>query len=132
MTNPYTHRAQLRVFGLTVGTILVVIGLWPAFFYREGVRWWALVIGGCLAAMGAGWPEGLRGLYKIWMAMSLWLAWANTRIILTAVYAMIFIPVSFVMRLSGRNPLRLAFEPALESYRIERQPRPHTHMLRPF
>jgi len=54
-----------------------------------------------------------------WMAVAMVLAWINTRIILTVLFALVFTPVGLVMRLL-RDPLNLKFRDGRSSYWIRR------------
>jgi hypothetical protein len=40
--------------------------------------------------------------------------------------------MGLVMRLRRQDPMRRSFDPAVNSYRIVRQPRPSSHLLRQF
>jgi hypothetical protein len=43
-------------------------------------------------------------------------------IALGILFYLVFMPVGLVMRLSGKDPLRLKFDPAAKSYWIDREP----------
>ena len=47
----------------------------------------------------------LKPIYKVWMGFAAILAWINTRIILVAMFYLIFTPVGLVMRLFRIDPL---------------------------
>jgi cell division protein FtsW (lipid II flippase) len=60
---------QLRSFGLTVGGIFALIGLWPAVFHNNDPRWWAVVLAGFLVVPALVFPRSLSWVYKRWMAL---------------------------------------------------------------
>jgi hypothetical protein len=43
---------DLRQFGLLVGGVFIVIGLWPLVFRSESPRLWAMMLGALLIALG--------------------------------------------------------------------------------
>ena len=52
-------RKELRQFGLLVGAVFTVIGLWPLVFRGEPLRLWAIGIGGLLIVFGGMLPHVL-------------------------------------------------------------------------
>jgi hypothetical protein len=123
---------QLRSFGFIVGGIFVIIGLWPALWRDEALRVWALALGGLLLLPAMAYPQSLRWPYQGWMALGQVLGWINTRIILGLIFYGLFTPIGLVMRWAGRDPLYLRHDPHAETYRVNRQPRPSSHMRRQF
>ena len=122
----------LRSFGYIVGSGFSLLGLWPLLRYGSGIRWWALLIAGTLFLMALVAPQGLRHVYRAWMALGHALGIINTKILLTIIFYGIFTPMGIVMRLCGRDPLQQRFDPHADTYRVVRQARPHTHLRRQF
>jgi hypothetical protein len=123
---------QLRSFGFIVGGIFALIGLWPVLWRGEEVRLWALVLAGLLLLPAAVYPQSLWWPYRGWMMLGLALGWVNTRIILGVIFYGLFTPMGVIMRWAGRDALHLKRNPQAETYRINRQPRPSSHMRRQF
>jgi hypothetical protein len=123
---------QLRSFGLLVGGIFAIIGLWPLIWRGEGLRWWAMLATAILVLPAVVYPMSLKLIYRGWMAVGEVLGWINTRIILSIIFYGVFTPVAIVMRMRGKDPMRRGWDPNLESYREVREPRPGTHMQRQF
>jgi len=123
---------QLRSFGLLVGGIFAVIGLWPLIWRGEGLRLWAMIATAILVLPAVVYPMSLKLIYHGWMAAGEVLGWINTRIILSIIFYGVFTPVAIVMRMRGKDPMRRGWDPNLESYREVREPRPGTHMQRQF
>lgn len=125
--------SQLRRFGLLVGGIFTLIGLWPLVFRAAGPRLWALVAGGLLILPALVWPAGLGPIYRGWMMIGHALGWVNTRLLLGLVFYGLITPMGLVRRvLLGKDSMRRRFEPHAESYRVPRQPRPATHLTHQF
>ena len=125
-------RKELRQFGLVVGAILTVIGLWPLVVRGEPLRLWALGIGGLLIAGGGMLPQLLAPVHKGWMWVGHILGWINTRILLGIVFYALVTPIGLVFRLLGKETMRQAFAASSTTYRVVRAPRPPSHMKNQF
>ena len=122
---------QLRQFGLLVGGILAVIGLYPIL--RGGhPRIWALVPAGLLIVPALVFPRILRPVHRGWMAFGEALGWINSRIILGTIFYTLVTATGLIMRLSGKDPMNRRLEPQTDSYRRKREPRPTSHMKHQF
>ncbi|PYV44932.1 MAG: sxtJ [Acidobacteria bacterium] len=123
---------QLRSFGLLVGGVFVLIGLWPVVFRGQTLRGWALLAAGLLVLPAVVLPKTLKPIYRVWMAAGHVLGWINTRIILSVVFYIVFTPSGLIMRLFGKDPMRRGSEPAADTYRVNRHPRPGSHLKQQF
>ncbi len=125
-------RKELRQFGLLVGAVFTVIGLWPLVFRGEPLRLWAIGIGGLLIVCGGALPSVLAPIHKGWMWVGHILGWINTRILLGIVFYALLTPIGLVFRLMGKDTMRQAFAESSTTYRVVRSPRPHSHMKYQF
>ena len=125
-------RKELRQFGLLVGAIFTVIGLWPLVFRDEPLRLWAVGLGGLLIAVGGLLPQLLAPVHTGWMWVGHILGWINTRILLSIVFYALVTPIGLVFRLMGKDTMRRAFDETRTTYRVVRSPRPHSHMKYQF
>jgi Saxitoxin biosynthesis operon protein SxtJ len=123
---------QLRSFGFLVGGIFAFIGLWPVVWRGAEARLWAGVLGTLLVISAFVSPTSLRVVYRGWMALGQALGWFNTRIILGVVFYLLVTPMGLLMRLAGKDPMRRRYAPEADTYRVVRQPRPSSHMMRQF
>lgn len=123
---------ELRSFGLIVGGIFLVIGIWPMIWRGEGARLWALSVGALLVPLGLLIPAVLAPVFKAWMKVGHVLGWINTRIILGILYYGLITPMGTVMRLFGWDAMRRVLVRDAQTYRVVRQPRPRSHMTRQF
>jgi hypothetical protein len=123
---------ELRNFGLVVGGLFILIGVWPMVWRGTGPRAWALILGGPLVLLAIAAPRLLTWPHRAWMALAHVLGWVNTRIVLGVAFFAVFTPMGLVMRLLGKDPMRRRFDPMAQSYRVNRSPRDATHMQKPF
>jgi hypothetical protein len=130
MENTHT-RKELRSFGLLVGGIFGLLGLWPVVWRHESPRTWAVTLAVLLIGPALVAPGILGPAYRLWMKLAEVLAWINTRILLGVVFYLVVTPIGLIMRLLRRDPMRRQLD-AQGEYRILRTPRPASHMLRQF
>ena len=71
MTDKPAGKKELRSFGLLVGSIFSVIGVWPVLFRGEPLRLWAVSLGGMLILLGGILPFVLAPIHKGWMWVGL-------------------------------------------------------------
>jgi Saxitoxin biosynthesis operon protein SxtJ len=119
---------ELRQFGLLVGGVFSVIGLWPMFLRGEPLRLWAVVLGSLLILLGGLVPTWLAPIHRGWMWIGHVLGWINTRIILGVIFYGLITPIGIVFRMLGKDTMRQSFSDTSSTYRVNRQPRPRSHM----
>ena len=100
-------KKQLREFGLLIGFgFPLLIGWLIPILTGHGFRVWTLWIGFPGLLIGLTSPRLLYYPYKFWMKLGVILGWVNSKIILGLVFIIVLLPISFVMRLIGYDPLR--------------------------
>jgi hypothetical protein len=123
---------QLRSFGLTIGGIFAVIGLWPVLLHNEVPRWWAVLLAGLLVFPAVVFPWSLAWVYRRWMALGHIMGWINTRIILGLVFYFVVTPTGMIRRLLGKEPMGKVIRSDVNSYRVIRKSRPASHLRRQY
>jgi hypothetical protein len=125
------NKKDLRSFGLIVGGIFALIGVWPALFRAATPRWWSVILAVLLAVPALIYPKALYWPHKGWMLLGHVLGWINTRIILGAVFYLIVTPIGTVRRLMGKDPMGMK-KSNVETYRVPRKSRPASHLKRQY
>lgn len=126
------ERQELRNFGLMVGGIFLLIGVWPAIVRGGEFRIEASALGLALTSLGALFPQSLKYAHWAWMKLGHLLGWINTRILLGFIFYGLITPMGFVLRLFGRNPMELGRADDLNTYRVTRKPRSTDQMKNQF
>ena len=129
---PRSETKELRSFGLIVGGIFSVIGLWPVVFRSESPRVWAVALGAGLIGLGVMIPVSLKHVYKVWMHVGQGLGWINTRILLGVIFYGLITPMGLFLRLLGKDAMRRVLVEEAPTYRIVRSPRSPVHMKNQF
>lgn len=127
-----TSLKQLRQFGWLMGGVFSIITFWPLVFRGEGIRIWAFIIAGVFGLLGTVFPNALKPVYRAWMIFGEKIGWLNSRILLGLLFYGMVTPISWLMRLLGKRPLQLEFDPKAETYRVPKEARAPDHVLKPF
>ena len=110
-----------RSFGLVFAAAAAAVGLWP-LLDGAGPRWWALAAAVTFAAAAIAAPRILAPANRQWHKLGLLLGRIVNPLIMGLVFFGAVTPTGLIMRLLGKDPLRLAFDDGAESYWIERHP----------
>ena len=123
--NRNPSRKELTVFVLLLGAFLAFVGLLVHRAGHGGVArgLWVLAP---LAALAGLWasrhaPAVVRWVYLIWMHAVLPIGWSVSMLLLAICYYLVLTPTALVLRLLGRRPLAIGYDPAASSYWVERE-----------
>lgn len=119
------------MFGLFFAGIFLAVGLWP-ILSRHEVRWWALAVCGILLLLALLFPRTLAFPNRLWMRLGLVLGSITGVVALLVLYFVVVTPTGMLMRLLGKDPLRLRFDSLADSYWIGRQESGSTDMTQQF
>ena len=119
-----------RKFGLTLGTILALIAVVKGFERSPwGAIWGALallLIGSALSR-----PSLLSTPNQIWLKLGLLLHRIVNPVIMAVLFYGTFLPIGLLMRLLGKDPLRLKLDKTAASYWLPRaDERPQSEAMR--
>jgi hypothetical protein len=99
---------------------LVIAGI--PLFHGEAIRWWSVGVAGVFALVALVKPALLAGLNRLWMKLGILLGKVVSPIALGILFYVVITPIGVAIRLTGKDPLRLKFDPDAESYWIPREP----------
>ena len=114
-------RGSDRSFGLTFAVVFAIIALLPLRHHLP-VRWWAVGIAAAFAIAALVAPHLLAPLNKLWAKVGDLLHKITTPIIMGLLFFGALTPVAVLMRLRGKDSLRLKRDTKSASYWIERNP----------
>ncbi|MEM1200698.1 MAG: SxtJ family membrane protein [Pseudomonadota bacterium] len=110
-----------RSFGITFGVVFALFA--GLSFWFDGTLWpWLGGVSAVFGAAGLVWPAVLAPLNKLWFRFGLLLHKVMTPLIMGLLFYGLFTPVGLLMRLTGKDPMRVRSTPDAQSYWIEREP----------
>jgi hypothetical protein len=110
-----------RSFGVVMMVFFALVACWP-LLRDQSPRWWAFVISSVFGVLAWLRPSVLAGLNQQWMKLGLLLGKIVSPIALGILFYAVLTPMGIVMRLAGKDPLRLKRDAAGRSYWILREP----------
>jgi hypothetical protein len=110
-----------RSFGIMMAAVLAAVALLNA--WHAGRLWpWAGGLAALLLAAALLRPSVLSPLNRIWLKFGLLLHSVVNPVVMALLFYGTVLPTGLVMRMMGKDPLRLKREPDADSYWIARQP----------
>jgi hypothetical protein len=110
-----------RSFGLVMGAALAIVGLWP-LLHGDRPRGWSLTLAAGFVATALLHPRLLAGLNRAWTWLGLRLHRIVNPIVLGLVFYTTLTPIGVVLRMLGKDVLRLKLDPSAPTYWIPRVP----------
>ena len=110
-----------RSFGFVFAAVFLIIGLYP-LLHASGIRLWAVAMSGMFLLLAVLRPQVLAPANRLWTKFGLLLHNIVSPIALGILFFLVVTPTGLLMRLLGKDPLRLRFDPAADSYWIKRDP----------
>lgn len=94
-----------RSFGVSVGIVLCVIAALLAWRGRTTRAEIVAGVGAVLLVLGLVYPPLLKYPSAAWWGFARALAYVNMRVLLTVLFSVALMPLSFVWRMIGKDPL---------------------------
>jgi hypothetical protein len=110
-----------RSFGLVIAIFFLIVTFWP-LTRAEPIRWWALGMAAVFAALALLWAPALTPLNKAWTKIGILLYRTVSPVVMAILFYVTVTPIALLMRLLGKDPLRLRRDPKAGSYWIDRIP----------
>lgn len=115
------RRSSDRSFGVVFAAAFLVIALFPLVRGGEP-RLWALAVAAAFLGAALIRPALLAPLNRLWFRFGLLLGRVTNPLIMGLVFFLVITPMAVIMRLRGKDPLRLRPDREAKSYWIERVP----------
>ena len=110
-----------RGFGLVIATVFLIVAFWPVL-HAEPIRWWALSFAAVFAVLALLWTAALAPLNKFWTKLGALLYRIVNPVVMAVLFYLTVTPIALLMRMLGKDPLRLRRDPDAASYWIDRTP----------
>jgi hypothetical protein len=115
------ERSTDRSFGLVFAAVFTLIALMP-LWRAGGIRLWALAVAAAFLVAALARPGVLAPLNRVWATIGLVLHHVVSPVALAVMFFGVITPTGLLMRLFGKDPLRLRREDAAASYWVVRTP----------
>lgn len=109
-----------RSFGLTIAVFLFIVGFWPVL-KGNGMKVWALLAGSILFIAALLAPEALERLNRLWFKFGLLLNKVMEPVIMTALFAVVFVPFGVTIRVLKPDLLSLKFGKESKTYWVSKR-----------
>jgi hypothetical protein len=110
-----------RSFGLVFAAVFLLVAAWPVL---DGLapRSWALGVAAVFALIAMLRPKLLAQPNRWWIRLGLFLGKVVSPVALGVLFYGVLVPTGVLMRLAGKDPLRVKQDRKAASYWIERTP----------
>jgi len=113
--NIKTGEKDIRIFGITMGIILLIIAAFLFLKEKESFQLF-IYIAGSFISLGFLIPIILKPIYLVWMIFAVILGWFMTRVIISLLYYIIITPIGLFLRIIGKDLLDLKEKKNKKSY----------------
>jgi hypothetical protein len=110
-----------RAFGLVFAFVFTIIACYP-MLSGGAIRLWSLIVASTFLVLSLLIPSVLSRANRLWMKFGELLHRIVSPLALGIVFYVAILPTGLLMRMFGKDPLRLRFQPTAKSYWIKREP----------
>jgi hypothetical protein len=110
-----------RSFGFVFTAVFLLVAVYP-ILYDAAVRKWAIGLACFLFGIALFAPKLLAPANKLWTKFGFLLHTLISPVALGFVFYFAVLPTGLLLRLLGKDPLRLRIDPNAKSYWINREP----------
>lgn len=110
-----------RSFGLILAAGLALLGGVKLWGGNAWAGWW-FVCATAFLVVALVRPTALAPLNRLWLKLGLILSRVVNPLVMGLLFYLCVLPIGLLLRLLGKDLLRLKYEPQAKSYWIERQP----------
>ena len=116
-------RGTERSFGLVFAAVFTIVGVY-LYWSKGTITWWPIATAALFALAALAIPRILYWPNFLWFKFGLLLGRIIAPIVMAIVYLLVMVPIGLLMRLFGKDLLRLKLDPNSASYWIEREDPP--------
>lgn len=110
-----------RSFGLVFFAVFAIVTVWPVLFGNP-LRWWTAPIAGAFLVVAFVAPQILAPANRAWTKLGLLMHHVVNPLIMGLLFFVTITPMGLLLRLFGKDLLRLKRDPQAATYWIERNP----------
>jgi len=120
-----------RSFGLIIGIIVIGYSGY-VYFQLNTINLWLMGIGFLITLTALFIPRFIYPFRVVMETIGRWMGIVNTYIVLTLIYFILFIPVNFLFKITGKDSLKLKRNKRVSTYWVEKTPQNESSMKNQF
>ena len=117
MTGIIKDKKKDRSFGLTVGILLIGYSAYTSY-RSHTISLWLTAPGFIITIVAIFIPRVIQPFRKVMEFAGHWMGIINTYVLLTLIYILLFIPVSLIYKMTGKDVLKLRRDNIASTYWI--------------
>lgn len=110
-----------RAFGIVFAVVFALIAAFP-LIKGNPIHLWAVIVSAVFLGLAFLWPRALAPLNRVWFRFGLFLHSIVNPVIMGMLFFATITPIALLMRLFGKDPLRMKLDKTASTYWIERTP----------
>jgi hypothetical protein len=110
-----------RGFGFVFASFFAIVAL-VRWWKEHGGAGWFLAAAVAMLLISLIRPSLLAPFNRVWTKLALMMSKVMNPVIMGILFFLVVAPIGLLLRLFGKRPLPLGFDPAAKSYWIERKP----------
>jgi len=110
-----------RSFGFVFAAVFLIIACYP-LLHASGIRLWAVAVSAGFLLLAMLRPQVLAPANRLWTKFGVLLHNIVSPLALGILFFLVVTPTGLLLRFFKKDPLRLHFDPAADSYWIKRDP----------
>jgi hypothetical protein len=111
-----------RKFGLALGVLFAILGLWPLFRQAGSPKWGLIALSTAILAVALVRPHWLLPLNRAWFKLGLTLNRIAGPVVMAALFFGAVAPLGCYLRRKGKDLLHLKMNSQAGTYWIDREP----------
>ena len=124
-------KASERSFGLVFSAVFALAAFLPLLDHGA-IRWWAVGVSGLFLILALAAPRALALPNMLWMKLGKLLHMIVSPVVLSLLFIVAVVPTAVILKLMGRDPLRLKLDKKAASYWQKREPREDASFTQQF
>lgn len=111
----FNNKKEIKKFGIGLALIFSLVAL-VRFFFGKDTDYYLISAALLVLSLALISPLVLKPIFVAFSYLAFGLGWLNTRIILSLIFYIIFVPIGFTMKIFGKDALGLKLDKAKKSY----------------
>ena len=112
-------KSDWKKFGITMGIILTIIGLYLLWKKNDYFQYFFFVAA-AFFMFGLLLPAALKYVYKAWMSMAVVMGFIMTRVIMVIIFYLLVTPIGLIASITGKKFLDMKIDQSKKSYWLAR------------